>query len=96
MHALVSCDQLNESLCLIDRKCLRIDSLRLKGFAEQKLVLYRDKVKWYIFRGSNSNFHFCLLFQWGSTLKGKNLLLEEQILSFKSRPHFGGATLSGT
>ena len=24
----------------------------------------------------------------GSTLKGKNLLLKEQILSFQSRPHF--------
>ena len=27
--------------------------------------------------------------QWGSTLKGKNLLLQEQILSFKNRPHSG-------
>ena len=29
-----------------------------------------------------------------STLKGKNLLLEEQILSLKSRPHRGRASLS--
>ena len=29
--------------------------------------------------------HFCLPFQSGSNLKGKNLLQEEQILSFKGR-----------
>ena len=29
----------------------------------------------------------CLPFQQGSTLKGKNLLLKEQIFSIKSRPH---------
>ena len=32
---------------------------------------------------------FCLRSQLESTLKGKNLLLEEQILSFKCRFHFG-------
>ena len=28
-------------------------------------------------------------YQWGSTMKGKNLLLWKQILSFQSRPLFG-------
>ena len=37
-------------------------------------------------RESNYHFHLCLPSPWGSTLKGKNLLLQEQILSFKSRP----------
>ena len=32
------------------------------------------------------SFPFCLSSQWGSILNGKNLLLYEQILSFKSRP----------
>ena len=32
-----------------------------------------------------SQFHFCLHYLLGSTLKGENLLLEEQILSIKSR-----------
>ena len=31
-------------------------------------------------------FHFCLPCQLGSTLKGKNLLLEEQILPFRVDP----------
>ena len=31
---------------------------------------------------------FCLPIWHGSTLKGKNLLHMEQILSLKSRPHF--------
>ena len=49
----------------------------------------------YIFKGSNSTiffyfiFFFLLLSQWGSTLKGKNLLPKEQILSVKSRSHCG-------
>ena len=32
-------------------------------------------------------YYFCLPFQLESTLKGKNLLLEEQILSFKIRSY---------
>ena len=39
-------------------------------------------------------FSFCLPFPMGSTLKGKNLLLLEQILSFKSIPHFGKSEMS--
>ena len=35
------------------------------------------------------HFHFCLPSQKRSTLEGKNLLQKEQILSFKSRPHYG-------
>ena len=31
----------------------------------------------------------------GAILKGKNLHLEEKIFSYKKRPHFGRATLSG-
>ena len=34
--------------------------------------------------------HFCLASQFGSTLKRKNLLLWEQILSFRSRPPLEG------
>ena len=46
-----------------------------------------------IFRGSNSTI---LLFpsQWGSSLKEKNMLFYEPILSFKSRPHFERTSLS--
>ena len=45
-------------------------------------------------KGSSSITSFVLpwttkTFQEGSTLKGKNLLLREQILFFKSLPHFG-------
>ena len=49
-------------------------------------------------------FHFCLPSQWGeggvvvggrgSTLKGKTLLLLEQILNIKSMPYFGRNKLS--
>ena len=38
-----------------------------------------------------SDFHFCLSSQWESTLKGKNLLLHEQISNFKSRSNLKGA-----
>ena len=40
-------------------------------------------------------FIFASLGSRGQLLNGKNLLLEEQILSFKSRPHFEGASSSG-
>ena len=39
------------------------------------------------------HFLFCLSTQFGSTLKGKNLLLREQILFFKSRADFRKAFL---
>ena len=53
------------------------------------------KVNGYIFRGSNSAIViFASLLNLGQTLKGKNLLLEEQILSFKSWPHFKSAISS--
>ena len=46
------------------------------------------KVNMIIFRGSNSViFHFFPV-NGGLTLTGKNLLLDEQILSFKIRPSF--------
>ena len=32
---------------------------------------------------------FCLPFQWGSTLVGKNLLLKEQVLPLKRRSDYG-------
>ena len=35
--------------------------------------------------------HICFPSEEGLTLKGKNLLLLEQILSFKSKPQFGRA-----
>ena len=38
------------------------------------------------------SFSVCLPSQWGSTLEGKNLLPQEQILSFKRRPYFGRAS----
>ena len=42
------------------------------------------------FRGSKFPFiHFCHPSQMVSTFKGKNLLLKEQILTFKCRPLFG-------
>ena len=41
----------------------------------------------YTLRGSNSAIFISS--EWGSTLKGMNLLLEEQIHSFMSRPPFG-------
>ena len=37
------------------------------------------------------SFTYLLLFSKGFNLKGKNLLLLEQILSFKSKPHIGMA-----
>ena len=42
------------------------------------------KVNGYSFRGSNSDFHFYIPFQRGTTLKENNLLLLEQILPFES------------
>ena len=45
------------------------------------------KVNAYSFRERNL-FYFCIPSQKRSTLKGKNLLLQEQILSFESRPTF--------
>ena len=41
---------------------------------------------------SNSAIYIFASFSMGSTLKGKNLLLMEQIHSFKSIPHFERAT----
>ena len=38
-----------------------------------------------------THLHICCPSQEGLTLKGKNLLHEEQILSFKSNPQFGSA-----
>ena len=40
------------------------------------------------------HFHFCLPSPWESTLQGKNLLPQEQILSFKSRLYSVRALLS--
>ena len=37
--------------------------------------------------------HFALPSPWGSTLKGKNLLFKEQILSYKSKPLLGKVLL---
>ena len=39
------------------------------------------------------HFHFYPLFLWGSILKGKNMLLQEQILSFMSRLPLGKVSL---
>ena len=39
-------------------------------------------------------FHVCLPSQKGLTLTEKNLFLQEQILSFESRPHFSRTSLS--
>ena len=51
---------------------------------------HHPKVNGYAFRGSNPNiFYVVSLLNRVSTLKGKNLLLYEQNLSFTSRPHFG-------
>ena len=50
---------------------------------------------WYIFGGIiPCHFHFCFPSMQVSTLKGKNLLLQEQILSYKSRPDFRGTSSS--
>ena len=47
-------------------------------------------VKWVHLQGKQLyNFLFCFSSQFRSTLKGKNLLFQEQILSLKSRPLFG-------
>ena len=53
------------------------------------------KVNRYTCKGSNSfHFHICVPSYQESTLKEKNLLLYEQILSCKSRPHFERLHLS--
>ena len=45
---------------------------------------------WVHFQGKQlCHFDFCLPSQWGSTLQGKNLIHMDQILFFKSIPHFG-------
>ena len=47
------------------------------------------KVNGYTFKGSNSAILiFDSLLNGSLLLKGKNFLLQEKILSFKSRPHF--------
>ena len=51
-------------------------------------------MKRHTFWRSNFSFSSSPLFIRGSTLKGKNLLQEEQILSFQSRPHFQKAMSS--
>ena len=59
------------------------------------LTVSNIKVYWYTIRGSNSSFfHFCLRSHGGSILKEKNLLLLEQILSFKSKSCFERVGLS--
>ena len=50
-------------------------------------------VNGYTFRGNSSV--ILSLFLVGSTLKGKNLLLKDQILSFKGRPLFSRALFLG-
>ena len=43
-----------------------------------------------------SHSFFCLLSQWRSTYKDHSLLLEEQIISFKSTPSFGISLFHGS
>ena len=50
------------------------------------MVLYLLKMNGYVVRGSNITFSSILPSQLESILKGKNLLLGERILSFKSTP----------
>ena len=45
-------------------------------------------------RAATLSVSFILLSQWESTLEGKNLLLQEQILFFKSRLCFGRSVKS--
>ena len=64
---------LNQELTDSVSKALSIDcvisySIRLRGIFQGKQLFCLQ---------------FCLPSKWGSFLKGKNLLLEEQILSFK-------------
>ena len=56
-----------------------------------KCILHGVKVYGYTFKESNSVIHICFLSKVEFTLKEKNLLLFEQILSFKSKPEFGRA-----
>ena len=49
-------------------------------------------VNWYIFQESFS----AIVFQWGSKLKGKNLLFYEQIITFKSTPILEGYVSQGS
>ena len=53
-----------------------------------------DNIQYTFLRKQLCHFHFSAPFLVGSTLKGKNLLQEEQILSFQSRSHLGSANLS--
>ena len=54
---------------------------------ENWYIIKWSESKWVHFQGTQlRHFHFHLLSQLGSTLKEKNLLLREQILSFKRRP----------
>ena len=52
---------------------------------------YEDR---HVFSGSNAVIFFLPCSQYDSTLKEKNLLLQEQILSVKSRAHYGRAVSS--
>ena len=70
-------------LCVLDSFYLMI--VDLPGFFKvKKSILLREAIL---------HFSYCLLTHWESTLEGKNLLLKEQILSFKSRFLFGTAFL---
>ena len=57
---------------------------------EQEIIL---QVNGYTFRGTTLPFPFCLPSELESTLEGKNLLRDEQILSLKSRAQFGRSML---
>ena len=67
----------------------------LKGLLSPKEPTEKLKVQGHNVRESNSAaFIFATFLTMESTLKGKSLLLEEQILSYQSRPHFKGVSSS--
>ena len=66
---------------------IRINTVLRNGQKPVSSLFFRHnqylprKVNWYISRGRNCHFHVGLPYKWGSTLKGHNLLLLEQLLS---------------
>ena len=63
-------------------------------FLKRNMNPYKYYGEWVHLQESNSVFFFFASLHNRSTLKGKNLLSSEQILSFMSRHHYGRPSLS--
>ena len=74
----------------------RVDCIKIASNTCVNIHTPEGEMYTYTFKGNNSasHFHFYLPSERRSTLTGKNLLPQEQILSLKSRPHLGRASSS--